>query len=350
MLSPRTATILNSIIGQYIIKATPVSSQSVLADCQLDVSPATVRNDMAHLEQEGYITRPHTSAGSIPSDKGYRYYVESIGNVKLPLPEQRLVSHLFHQVETSLDEWLHLATALIAQMAQNVAIVTTTKSEAGKFKHLELVGLHDAVILAIFVLSGANVKQQLITFDHNISQAELTTMAIKLSAAYSGLPSSQIVAKEMELSPAEQQITDCLVAVMQAQDSQSYEEQHLDGLHFTLNQPEFAHSQRMQALMELIEQRTLLKSIMPVKPTTDRIQVIIGRENQSEVIRDYSVVIRQYGLPEEAIGKIVVVGPTRMPYARTIATVEYLSLVLTLLMAKLYGRTIPIELNLNTTE
>ena len=100
MLSPRAETILKSIVGQYIVKAAPVPSQGISNDYGLGVSPATIRNEMAHLEQEGYITRPHPSAGSIPSDKGYRYYVETLRGFKLPPAEQRLISHLFHQVES----------------------------------------------------------------------------------------------------------------------------------------------------------------------------------------------------------------------------------------------------------
>ena len=348
MLSLRTETILKSIVAQYIAKATPVPSQSIMNDYDLRVSAATIRNEMANLEQEGYIARPHPSAGSIPLDKGYRCYVESLGDIRLPLAEQRLISHLFHQVEQELEEWLNLAATLIAQMVQNAAVVTMPKPEACRFKHLELVSLQDSLMLVVLVLSGAKVRQQLITFDQIISQPQLTAIANKLSTAYSGLTGSQISAKGTGLSSTEQQITDCLVKVMEAEDSQEYEKQYLDGLHFMLNQPEFAHSQRMLTLMELVEQRSLLRSIVPPKLTSNRVQVIIGKENKSEAIHDYSVVISKYGLPEEAVGTIGVIGPTRMPYARTIATVEYLSSVMNGLMAKLYGRKIPTESNLST--
>ncbi len=350
MLSPRTETILKSIVGQYITKATPVSSQSITNDYKLGVSAATVRNEMAYLEQEGYITRPHRSAGSIPSDKGYRYYVESLGDIKLPLAEQQLVSHLFYQGEKKLSGWLNLAATLIAQMVQNAAVVTMPKPEACQFKHLELVSLQDSMALVILVLRGANVRQQLITFDQIISQSELTLIANKLNAVYSGLTGSQIVVKGTGLSSTEQQITDCLVEVMQSEDDQRYEEHYLDGLHFVLNQPEFAHNQRMLTLMELIEQRNLLRSIVPPELTGHRVWVIIGKENKIEAIHDYSVVICWYGLPKEAIGTIGVIGPTRMPYDRTIATVGYLSSVLDGLVAKLYGRKSPAEPNLNASD
>jgi heat-inducible transcriptional repressor len=337
MLSPRAGTILKSIVGQYIVKGMPISSQSITNDYELGVSPATIRNEMAHLEQEGYIIRPHPSAGSIPSDKGYRYYVETLTDIELPLTEQRLISHLFHQVERELEEWLRLAAALTARLVQNVAVVTMPKPANCHFKHIELVALQNSLALVVLVLLGARVKQQLIIFDQVITQSELTATANKLNAAYSGLTRPQILAKATELSTAEQQVSDCLIKIMQAEDEQEYEEPYLDGLHFMINQPEFALSHRVLALMELIEQRNLLKAIIPPELASHGVQIIIGKENKAEVIHDYSVVIRQYGLPDEAVGTIGIVGPTRMPYARAISTVGYLSSVLSEMVAELYG-------------
>ncbi len=349
MFTSRTGTILRSIVGQYIARATPVSSQSIINDYELGVSAATIRNEMAHLEQEGYIIRPYPSAGSIPSDKGYRYYVETLRDIQLPLAEQRLISHLFHQRESELEQWLRLATTLLAQLVQNVAVVTMPKPVACQFKHLELVALHDSLALLVLVLRGAKAKQQLITFAQVISQSELTAIANKLNTTYSGLTSSQILAKGTELSPTEQQITDCLLKVMEAEDEQEYEEPYLDGLHFMLSQPEFAHSQRMLALMELVEHRNLLRIIVPQGLANQGVQVVIGKENKAEVIHNYSVVISGYGLSNEAVGTIGVVGPTRMPYARAISTVDYLSSVLSRLVAELYGEEIPIDLTLDNT-
>ncbi|MFC1957251.1 heat-inducible transcriptional repressor HrcA [Chloroflexota bacterium] len=350
MLTARAETILKSIVGQYIAKATPVPSQSIIHNYELRVSTATIRNEMAHLEQEGYITRPHPSAGSIPSDKGYRYYVESLGDIHLPLAEQRLISHIFHQVEKELNEWINLAATLMAQMAHNLAMVTIPKPDACQFKRLELVSLQDFMALVILVVSGAKLRKQLITFDQIISQSELTAIANKLSAAYSGLTGSQVAAtKDSKLSPTEKELTDCLVKLMETEDTQEHEERYLDGLHFMLNQPEFTQSYRIQSLMELVEQRNLMKSIIPPEVTRDKVQVIIGKENKSEAIQDYSIVISHYGLPKEAVGTIVVIGPTRMPYARTIATISYLSLVLSGLEAQLYGKEMPTEPELHTT-
>ncbi len=338
MLPSRTETILNFIVTQYIGGAIPVPSHRITKECELGVSSATIRNEMAYLEEEGYITRPHTSAGAVPADKGYRHYVDSLRDVTLPLAEQRMVSHLFHQVERKLEEWLSLAATLVARSAQNVAVITMPKPADCQFKYLELVSLQDTLALIVLVLRGAKILKQLITFDIIITQQELTAIANKLNAAYPGLSRSQIKSKSLVLTPLEQQMTDCVIKMMQAEDEITFEEPYLEGWHFMLTQPEFAQSQRLLALTELIEQKHLLEAIGLPETLSHKVQVVIGKENKADVIKDYSVVISRYGLPDEAIGAIGVLGPTRMPYARAISTVAYLSSVLSELIANLYGR------------
>ena len=320
----------------------PVSSASIADDCGLEVSSATIRNEMVRLEEDGYIIRPHHAAGSIPSDKGYLYYAGTLKDLELPLAEQRLIIHLFHQVEDDLEEWLSLAVELIAQRVQNVAMVTKPKPIACQFKHLELVSLQDRLALVVLVLRGARVRQQLINFDQAMPQEKLTAISSKLNAVCTGLTGPQILAKDIGLFPTEQQITDCLLRMMNTEDKRAYEEPYLDGLHFWLNQPEFNTGQRMAPLVELFEQRKLVEAILPDKMESHGVKVIIGKENKAEVIQDCSVVIIQYGLPDEAVGTIGVIGPTRMPYARAISTIGYLASVMSTLVAELYGKELPI--------
>lgn len=338
MLPQRTETILKSVVEQYIAGQVPVPSQDVLAHCELGISPATVRNEMAHLEEEGFIIRPHPSAGGVPSDTGYRYYVESLIDIELPLARRRLITHLFHQVEEETEEWLRLAVAVIARMTQNMAVVTRPKPAGCRFKYLELVALQKSLALVILVLRGARVKQQLITFGQVITQPGLTAITTRLNDAYGDLTSSQIQIKAISLSPAEQQITDYVQKIMRAEDEQQYDEPYLDGLHFIINQPEFALAHRLRGLLQVVAQGTLLRVIIPSQIDTHGVMVVIGTENEAEAIHDCSVVISQYGLRDEVFGAIGVIGPTRMPYALTISTVRYLSLVLSQLVAELYGK------------
>jgi heat-inducible transcriptional repressor len=340
MLADRSSRILNYIVRQYIERAAAVPSQDIADKAKLGVSPATIRNEMAYLEREGYLIRPHTSAGCIPSDNGYRHYVESIESVRLPPEEEHLISHTFHQAEREVEAWVSLTATLLARLVQNVAVVSLPRSTDCKLKHLELIAVHDTQALAVVVLDGAKVKQKLINFSEAVSQPILVIASSKMNTAYNGLTATQIIAKKPGPSPLEKQATDHLVEIMQAEDKQEYQEPYLEGWHFILNQPEFAHSDQMRSLMELVEGRGLLKVIVPISLSEHGVEVIIGKENQNEAIQNCSVVICRYGLPEEATGTIAVVGPTRMPYTRTIPTVFYLSSVLTQLLAGLYGREI----------
>ena len=336
MLSPRAETILNLIVSKYIDRAVPVPSQSIAREPALGVSPATIRNEMSRLEDEGYITRAHHSAGGVPSDKGYRFHVESLKDVSLSESEQRLFSHIFHQVERDMEKWLSLAATLLAQQAQNMAVVTTPRPTGCRFKHMELLSLQDTLVLVVLVLNGARVKEQLITFDEPMPQSTLTVIANKLNAAFPGLNREQVAKQEMELSPAEEQIKEILSRMMQDEDEQAYEEPYLDGFHFMLSQPEFTRSDRMRSLMELVEGRRLIKTILPKGLASQKVTVVIGAENEDETFHDYSLVLSRYGTSNEAVGTVGVLGPTRMSYAHTIPAVNYLSRILSELMSGLY--------------
>jgi heat-inducible transcriptional repressor len=343
MITARSSLILNYIVGEYITRAAPVPSQIIADNAEMGISPATIRNEMALLEKEGYLIRPHTSAGCIPSDKGYRHYVEAIEGARLPRDEQRLISHTFHQVEKEVEAWVSLTATILARLAQNVAVVSLPTSTDSKLKHLELIALQDARALVVVVLEGAVVKEKLFTFSEGVTQPNMAVISARLNSLYDGLTSRQIVAKQAELSALEKQATDYLVTIMQAEDSKEYQEPYLEGWHFMLNQPEFAQSERMRVLMELVERRGLLKVIVPGKLSQQGVHVIIGKENHDEAIQNCSVVICHYGVPDQANGTIAVVGPTRMPYSRTIPTVFFLSSVLSQLVAGLYGKNIYAE-------
>ncbi|MFH1639757.1 MAG: heat-inducible transcriptional repressor HrcA [Chloroflexota bacterium] len=337
MLTERQATILKSIVRQYIANAVPVSSQGILSNCGLKISSATIRNEMAYLEEGGYITRPHHAAGSLPTDTGYRYYVGTLMDVELPVAEQRLINHIFYQAENKLDEWLSLATALTAQMVRTVAVVIAPKPVACQFRHLELIAMQDSLTLIVLVLDGAKVRQQLISFGQGVTREKLTAISNQLSESYANLNSAQISAKRAGLTGDEGMVTDGIIRLMEAEDTGEHEEPYIDGLHFILKEPEFRRGYQLLTLVELAEHRKLVKSILPQKLTLRGVQVVIGKENRDEAIWDYSVVISHYGIPEKVVGTIGVVGPTRMSYVRAISTVDYLSTVLSRLVAELYG-------------
>jgi heat-inducible transcriptional repressor len=337
MLTRRRNRILSIIIGEYISKGVPVSSD-VVAKRGLGVSPATIRNEMMELEDEGYLVQPHTSAGRIPTDKGYRHYIESLmGYARLSRDEQFLIRHQFHQVERAVEEWTRLAAAILAGMVHNVALVTLPKPIEARFKHLEIISLQELLLLLVLVLKEAKLRQQILTMEENVSQEELSASARKLTSAYTGLTASEISAKNLKLTRVEEQVMKIVSELMRDEEGEEYEEPYIDGLRHMLRQPEFASSDKIAAIMEMLEQKSLLKSFLPRVLTGEGVRVIIGRENKENMMRDCSVILTRYGIPGEVGGAIGVMGPTRMEYQRAIPTVSFLSTVMSELVAELYG-------------
>jgi heat-inducible transcriptional repressor len=313
-------------------------SSDVVARKGLGVSPATIRNEMIELEEEGYLVQPHTSAGRIPTDKGYRHYIESLMSyARLSREEQFLIRHQFHQVERAVEEWTRLAAAILSGMVHNVALVTLPKPVEARLKHLELVSLHELLVLLVLVLKEAKLRQQMLTLEGTVSQEELNTSARKLTSAYAGLTASEIAAKDLQLSPLEEQVMKTVGQLMKNEEGEEYEEPYIDGLRHMLRQPEFASSDKIAAIMEVLEQKSLLKSFLPKVLTGEGVRVVIGRENKENVMRDCSVILTRYGIPGEVGGAIGVMGPTRMEYQRAIPTVSFLSTVMSELVSELYG-------------
>jgi len=336
MLSERKEHILRIIVGEYISLASPVGSEAIARRCGLGLSAATIRNEMARLEEDGYIIRPHISGGGIPSDRGYRYYVESMVQEEVPLEEQRMLSHLFHQVERELAEWNRLAAALLARMVHNVAIVTSPKAAASRIKHLELVALQESLALLILLLQQAKLRQQLIAFDEVISQGELGAISRKLNALFQGLTRSQVLARSVELSPVEEQVKNAVVQIMAGEDERRYEEPYIEGLRHILTQPEFAHAQNMLCLMEVLESKDIVRGLLPEMLVEGGVRVIIGAENREDAMKECSMVVTQYGVPGEVNGVLGVIGPRRMPYGRAISSVRYMGSLMSDLVAELY--------------
>ncbi len=337
MLTRRRDRILSIIIGEYVSKGVPVSSE-VVARKGLGVSTATIRNEMIELEEDGYLVQPHTSAGRIPTDKGYRHYIESLMSyARLSRDEQFLIRHQFHQVEKAVEEWTRLAAAILSGMVHNVALVTLPKPVEARLKHLELVSLQELLVLLVLVLKEAKLRQQMLTLGETVSQEELNVSARKLTSAYAGLTASEIAAKDLKLSPLEEQVMKTVGQLMKDEEGEEYEEPYIDGLRHMLRQPEFASSDKIAAIMEVLEQKSLLKSFLPRVLTGEGVRVVIGRENKENVMRDCSVILTRYGIPGEVGGAIGVMGPTRMEYQRAIPTVSFLSTVMSELVSELYG-------------
>jgi len=227
----RRGTVLKVIIEDYITSAIPVASNTIVGRYGLQVSPATIRNDTAYLEREGYVIHPHRSAGSIPTDKAYRYYVELIGEeIELPRVEHYLIHQLSQEAKEELEQWLRTVATLLARLVHNLVVITTPKAVSCRFKHLDLVALQDFVALLIVVLYEAKVKRHVLSLSRKVSQDELTKLANKLTAIYAGMTSGEILAKKEGLSSEERQLSESLAEIMSAEDKLEYGEPYIEGL------------------------------------------------------------------------------------------------------------------------
>jgi heat shock gene repressor HrcA len=330
-LTERREAILRVIVNGYIAEAIPVASKAIVDRYGLEVSSATIRNDMKYLEQKGYITRPHSSAGSIPTDKAYRYYVESLNEgIELPSAEQGLIYQLFREAREEWEQWLKLAAALLARAVHNMAVVTSPMSSEHRLKHLEIVSLQDFLALLILVLYEAKVSQRVLPFNVRITQDELTRLANKLNAAYSGMTGKEILANKnkMELSVEENLVTETIIDTMFAEDKAAFGRPYLEGLRLMLSQPEFAKSPKILSILEILEGEDWLRNIICQERNECGVKIIIGKENPDVTLQELSLIVSQYGVPGKASGIVGVLGPRRMDYARAISSLNCFSTLL----------------------
>ena len=255
---------------------------------------------------------------------------------EIPLDEQHMLSHLFHQVEQELAEWTRLAAALLARMVSNVAIVTSPKAMASRVKHLEMVNLQESLALLILLFQEAKLKQQLLAFDEMVSQEELNAISRKLGDLFQDMTGAEVMAQSTGLSPVEEQVKSAVVQIMAEEDKRRYEEPYIEGIRHILAQPEFTQTQSVLCLMEMLESKDIAGHLLPEMLTEGGVWVIIGAENREDAMKECSMVITQYGVPGEVDGVLGVIGPRRMPYGRAISSVRYVSSLMSELVAELH--------------
>jgi heat-inducible transcriptional repressor len=294
----------------------------------MPVSPATVRLEMARLEEEGFITQPHTSAGRVPSDKGYRYYVESLmSEDALPYEDRETIRHQFHQTERAMEQWFQLAAAVLAHQVSNFAVVTSPRSNVTRLRHVQLVPLQELSVLCVVVLNEARIRQQVLALREPVQEHELFSVAASVNERYAGLTPKEAVLLPEPASELQGLVVRAVVELMD-QESVALGDVFRDGVREVLSQPEFARSERMLDIIDILEQRTLSTAIPIRQLGEDGISVVIGGENTNESLRECSVVVARYGTEGGPSGVVAVLGPTRMRYSRTIPTVRYLAALL----------------------
>jgi heat-inducible transcriptional repressor len=346
-LTFRQERILGLIVRQYIGRDVPVGSKFLVDTYNLKMSAATVRAEMAQLEVLGYLQHPHTSAGRIPTEEGYRYFVQKlIGETQLPVEERRMIKHQFHQARLEMDQWMQLAAAVMANLSQGAALVTAPHMRKSRFKHLELISTQGRMVLLVLVLGSGQVMQQMLTLAEPLSQEELSQTTDLLNNAFQGLNEREIRIVLSNFSRLENDVGVLVAEVMARSDDRFAHRVYRDGLSNLLESTDFESGDTILQGIRILEERTFmeevlsnaLRSIKPIPITGEgSVQVVIGGEGRWDELRDWSIVLAQYGLADYAVGALGVLGPTRMRYGRVISTVRYVAGLMTGLMSDVFG-------------
>jgi len=333
-LTERQQSVLRAVVEDYLATAVPVGSKMLVDRHGLQVSPATVRSAMADLEQMGLLSHPHTSAGRVPSDLGYRLYVESLmREAALDRTDQLMIRHQFSQVQLTSSEWLRLAASILAASTSSAAVVTPARARRARFGHLQLVELADRSRLCVLVMADGKVQQrrldpatlERLSSDTPLGQGELDTVAATLNAELHGHSAPQVRRRISRLSSVSAHVAEVAAQMLEQGDRVDVEEVFTDGITNVLEQPEFAHGSKLRGVLDVLRRSDFLEQLLPVLTRGGGVHVIIGHENTIDAMHEVSLIFAPYGEPDSALGLLGVLGPTRMPYPRAIPTVRYLS-------------------------
>ena len=332
VLTERQKTLLLLIIRDYIESAQPVGSKRLVEHYHINLSTATIRNEMGALTEMGYLRQPHTSAGRVPTEEGYRYFVsQMMHNAELPESIQQTISHQFHQSRADMNQWMTLAASVLAHQSQGISMITAPHAEQSRYKHVELISTQGRQVLMVLVMAGGEVSQQILTLAEPVSQERLSQTAARLNGLLAGLAVDAIAALPTRSDALDQDILTLIVQDMRHTADRVSGEFYTDGLTNVLAEPEFAESDDARRALKLFEERTTLQDLLARTANNSNIgglQVIIGGEGQWEELRQCSIVLARYGVPGMATGTLGVLGPMRMSYAKTIPTVRFVAALL----------------------
>jgi heat-inducible transcriptional repressor len=339
-MTPRRRAVLGLVIRSYIEHALPVGSKTFVAGYGLDVSSATIRNEMAALEEMGYLMHRHTSAGRVPTEQGYRFFVEHmVGETELPLAEKRMIRHQFHQTRLELEEWVRLAAAVLAHTTRKAALATPPRAHRSHFRHIELISLHECMVLLVLVLQGGTVNQRMLSLEESLDQEALSRLSNELNARLDGLAASDISEQIGAFTGLEAQLGGMVLQAMNAADQSAGDLMYREGLAHILGEPEFAEGQPLRQMVQVLEGQSLVDVITTIAQPLEvgGVQVLIGGEGRWHELTELGLVLSRYGLKGSATGLLGVVGPIRMPYDRTIGAVRYVSQLMTALVSDWYS-------------
>ena len=346
MLDDRKLKVLLAIINSYISSAEPIGSRTITKKYNLGVSSATIRNEMSDLEDLGYLNKPHSSAGRVPSDKAYRFYVDELlksNKIATDIIKKLKIKEALMKESWEIDELIQNSAKILSALTSHTAVVASPRMKNSKIRQIQLVDLDEKEVLLVIVCETGTVKNSILKLDKPVTSDQLTIISNFLNSKLSGLTIDQLsnqldenVFKEMyefksileKLIPILNTSIDDLVSV----------DLYADGLTKILNFPEYKDVEKAKDFISFVEDKELMLEILSQSPTTKDIHIIIGSENIYAPIKDISIITATYTMGGKIIGKIGLLGPTRMDYPNLIETVKIysdnISEILNLLMER----------------
>ncbi|MCU0511052.1 MAG: heat-inducible transcriptional repressor HrcA [Anaerolineae bacterium] len=340
-LTRRQQDLLALIVRTYTENPRPVSSQTLIEKHELDISSATVRNEMVRLEEMGYIVQPHTSAGRIPTTLGYRYFVRHLmqdTRSELTLPERRQLDVRFRALPVILEQWLKQAATMLAHTTHSAALVTPPVAGTNRFKHIELISIQGRLALMVLVLQGGMVHQRMLNLAEAVPQPALSEAAAHINALFDNLSAGDMRVKSHSLSILERDVTDIITELMERGDPHPVRSLYRDGLSSIINS--FPEDSGRQQAVRLFEERALLDMILTevlLHPVDDEVQVVIAGDGRWNELSQVSMVLSHYGIPGQMSGALGVIGPTSINYPRAIGTVRHIAGLMSEMLLSLYS-------------
>ncbi|MBS1250358.1 MAG: Heat-inducible transcription repressor HrcA [Chloroflexi bacterium] len=338
-LTERQKIVLALIVREYVNSVETVSSRTLVENYGLDLSTATVRNEMATLAELGYVQQPYATAGRVPTKDGYRYFVQQLMRpVELPDRIQQTIRHQFYQARHDVDDWLALSASVLALHSQAASLVTPLHTETAHFKHLELIATRGRQVLMVLVLKGGEVRQQTLMLEKTISQRSLSGVAAKLNRELMGQGTEAIAAKiETTEDKVEQAALTAVLGELEGPETISAGKVYYDGLMNVLSEPEFSEQEAAQKTLRIFDERSILDDVLSRTVFGDEnvgVHIVIGGENTWNELKDCSLVAAQYSSLGVSMGAVGVIGPIRMPYAQMVSTVRFVSDTMSELLAE----------------
>jgi heat-inducible transcriptional repressor len=326
MLSERQKMILSAIVDDYIRSAEPVGSRSISKRGDVGYSPATIRNEMSDLEDLGFLEQPHTSAGRIPSHKGYRYYVDHLLSPgALTALEKDLITSFFESKIQEVEGVVQHAASILSSLTNYTAIVLGPETYKTTLASLQLIPLHDRSAVAIIVTNTGHVENRTVTIPEGVPVNEIEKFVHLMNARLKGIPLYRLRSKMYmelvsELSRHVAGYEELIAVIESVLQGDETDRLYLGGATNMLSQPEFKDVDKVKTILELFDQTQTLLSMFARTPAG--IQVKIGGENSLEAINNCSIITASYSIDGQPVGSIGILGPTRMDYRKVIAVLD----------------------------